>query len=186
MCGQIQGIATAIHPKTGTRVICYCDDCQSFAHYLGRGQDILNQWGGTDIYQLAPSQITITQGQEHLQSLRLRPKGLLRWYAACCQTPLANTVSAAFPLIGLIHGFIPATPERESALGPVMAIAHKQYATSRIPASHLPPLSARRYLVKIMMKMTLWKLSGKGRPSPFFDHSGQPIVAPEIVVKEGE
>ena len=35
-------------------MVCYCDDCQAFLHYLGRA-DLLDALGGTDIVQMAPA-----------------------------------------------------------------------------------------------------------------------------------
>ena len=36
---------------TVNRVVCYCDDCQAFLHYLKRA-DLLDAHGGTDIVQV--------------------------------------------------------------------------------------------------------------------------------------
>ena len=70
-------------------------------------QDVtLDAAGGTRIYQLPPANVQITGGQENLACLRLKEKGLIRWYAKCCNTPIGNTVSKSMPFIGLIHTFI--------------------------------------------------------------------------------
>ena len=79
--------------RTVNRVICYCDDCQAFAHQLGRA-DLLDSNGGTDIVQVAPASPHIRQGQDKIAALRLSPKGLYRWHARCCNTPVGNTLSA--------------------------------------------------------------------------------------------
>ena len=60
-------------PQKVNRVVCYCDDCQAFAHQLGRA-DLLNAQGGTDIVQVAPASLTFVKGQEHIAGVRLTPK----------------------------------------------------------------------------------------------------------------
>lgn len=46
-CGQVRGVAINVSPSTGFRFVCYCKDCQAFAHFLER-KGVLNQAGGTD------------------------------------------------------------------------------------------------------------------------------------------
>src|SRR4051812_39818162 len=53
-CGRVRGTVTRAAPASVNRVICYCDDCQAFAHWLARA-DLLDAHGGTDIVQLAPA-----------------------------------------------------------------------------------------------------------------------------------
>jgi hypothetical protein len=88
-------------PRTVNRVICYCDDCQAFAHQLGRA-DLLDVHGGSDIVQVAPASLKFVQGQGRIAGLRLTPNGLFRWYSRCCNTPLGNTLSPAIPFVGII------------------------------------------------------------------------------------
>ena len=56
-CGEVKGIAHNITPKTGNHIVCMCIDCQTFAHYLGKEEDILDEYGGSHIFQVTPSQI---------------------------------------------------------------------------------------------------------------------------------
>ena len=83
------------------RIVCYCDDCQAFAHQIGRA-DLLDPQGGSDIVQLAPAALSFTQGQHHIVGLRLKPNGLYRWYASCCNTPVGNTLTPRIPFVGLL------------------------------------------------------------------------------------
>jgi len=65
---------------------------------------ILDAQGGTDVVQTRPANLTFTHGQDTLACMRLTPKGLLRWYAACCNTPIGNTVANyRMPFVGLVH-----------------------------------------------------------------------------------
>ena len=86
-CGQTQ---LAVETSGGSRVLCYCKDCQAFARHFGR-TDMLDSYGGSDLYQVQPHQIAFLKGAENLAVLRLTDKGPLRWYAECCGTPMANT-----------------------------------------------------------------------------------------------
>src|SRR5262245_33455876 len=100
-CGEIQGRVKDASPRTVNRVVCYCDDCQAFLHYLGRA-DLLDPHGGTDIVQVAPASLAVHHGTERIAGLRVTPKGLYRWYASCCRTPLGTTVGPAIPFVGIV------------------------------------------------------------------------------------
>src|SRR5437764_10728853 len=99
-CGQVRGRVKNAGPRTVNRVVCYCDDCQAFAHHLGRA-DLLDAHGGSDIVQVAPASLAFHRGAERIVGLRLTPKGLYRWYADCCKTPLGNTLGPAVPFVVL-------------------------------------------------------------------------------------
>jgi len=104
-CGHVRGVAINVSPSTGFRFFCYCKDCQTFAHFLGRA-DVLNPAGGTDIFQMPPARIQLTEGTDALRCLRLSDK-VLRWYTDCCRTPIANTAAdPRFPLAAVIHSFM--------------------------------------------------------------------------------
>ena len=114
-CGSVQGIAENISPTAGNHLICYCEDCQQFAEKLGK-KELLDEHGGSEIFQLPPNKLKITHGKDQLRCLKLTPKGPTRWYADCCKTPVANSFSAGLPMVGLIAPFI--APEADkSALG---------------------------------------------------------------------
>ena len=61
-CGDVRGNVRDVTPYSDMRVVCYCNDCQAFARALGREDAILDTWGGTDILQVIPPRIEITQG----------------------------------------------------------------------------------------------------------------------------
>ncbi|MFK7996710.1 MAG: DUF6151 family protein [Granulosicoccus sp.] len=181
-CGEVRGSATDVTPSSGNRVVCCCSDCQAFAVYLGRDSDTLDDFGGTEIFQISQAQLSIQQGQEKLQCLQLKKKGLIRWYTSCCNTPVGNTINAKMPFVGVIHTFMD-VPDRDSVLGPVRAYVQTQYAKG---APDYPSHSAKFPLgitVRIIRKMLLWKVQGKQKPSVFFGADGRPIVKP-IVVEE--
>ena len=84
-CGEVTGLVTNASPQKVNRVVCYCDDCQAFAHQLGRA-DLLNAQGGSDIVQVAPASLAFMKGQNRIAGVRLTPKGLFRWHTTCCNT----------------------------------------------------------------------------------------------------
>lgn len=65
-CGSVRGLARGVSRKVGIRVVCYCDDCQAFANYLGAGDTILDSHGGTDIFQMSPAALNIMHGLDNL------------------------------------------------------------------------------------------------------------------------
>ena len=101
-CGKLQGQIE--RTKDVNRCVCYCTDCQGFARYLQREDEILDRLGGTSIVQTTQSNITFSEGMENLACIRLTDTGLLRWYTSCCNTPIGNTpADSKISFIGLIH-----------------------------------------------------------------------------------
>jgi hypothetical protein len=101
-CGTLKGEIT--QPDKGVRAVCYCRDCQTYAELLGHPQRVLDPLGGTDVVATQARYIRLTSGTEALACLSLSPKGLLRWYAQCCSTPIANTPrNWKLPYVGLVH-----------------------------------------------------------------------------------
>ena len=172
------------------RVVCYCDDCQSFAHFLGRPDEILDAHGGTDIFQITPARVAITEGAARLSCIRLTPKGLLRWYADCCGTPIGNTLpSHHVPFVGLIHSCIaPATngTSLDVTLGPVRARVHARFAKGDLTGLAVHARAPVPMLVRLAGMLLIARLHGDHKPSPFFDpQTNEPIATPRVL-KEDE
>jgi hypothetical protein len=184
----MRGEARDISPSNGTRVICYCDDCQAFAHFLGQANSVLDEHGGSDIYQTYPSRLRITQGIEQLRCVRLTEKGLCRWYAGCCNTPIANTMnSAKMPFAGVVHSIMDHEGNhisRGQALGPVRAKIYGKCAVGK-PPSDVHVGTPVGLLFKIVGFLLSGWLKKANTPSPFFDSTtGKPIVEANILSKE--
>lgn len=170
-CGALSGVAKDVSPSTGNHIACLCNDCQTYARHLKRGKDVLDEDGGTQIFQLTPAQLKLTRGLENLRCLRLTEKGLLRWYASCCNTPVANTVaSAKVPFAGVPTIFISTGGE---SLGPILGRVNGKDK----------PLPIGLILRSIRIIGSAW-LKGKHKPSPFFDADGKPIVLPYVLSPE--
>ena len=112
-CGSLKGRITAKGAKSGTHVACFCKDCRAAQLYFGQPDPAP---GPVEILQITPEEIKIETGTEHLAVMRLSPKGMLRWYANCCNAPLAATSrTPKFPFAGFIVQRI-ANPQ---SLGPI-------------------------------------------------------------------
>lgn len=183
-CGQIEGTLNAVSPRSGNHMVCYCDDCQAFARYLGGEERWLDQWGGTAIFQLAPASITLHKGQEQIRCVRLKHGGLYRFYSGCCKTPIANTLSRNMPFAGIptaiIHG-----EQKKTALGPIKAYVMGKYAKGVPPTQPHSKFSLKSLLL-VMAFMLKNKLQRRNVPTPFFRDDGKAIIAPDDVPERRE
>lgn len=169
-CGHMRGIAQEVSPDTGLRFICYCKDCQAFAHFLDRA-DILDVSGGTDIFQMPPARVKLSIGTDALRCVTISGK-VLRWYSECCRTPIANTSARpGFPVVGLIHSFMDHQAGgrcREEVLGPPLCGIYQGSAVGPLP-SNAPSSPSVDVFVRRASKLLGWWLRGFGQPTPFFD-----------------
>ena len=188
-CGAVRGVIRDISGNRGNRLVCYCDDCQSFAHFLGRADQVLDSHGGTDIFQMSPARLQITQGAEHLACMRLTAKGLFRWYTDCCKTPIGNTPPTRhLPLVGLIHCCTDLAANgrlRDAVLGPVRARVFGRFAKGdrTAPDAHdRAPVSMFLHLAGFLL---MARLRGDHKRSPFFDaRTGEPIATPRVLSED--
>jgi len=184
-CGAVRGVARGLSSDTGNRCICYCDDCQAFAHFLGRAEEILDSHGGTDIFQMSPARLEITAGRERLASMRLTPKGLIRWYTGCCRTPIGNTAAThQLPFVGLVVFCMERGADDTSlvtALGPVRAGIQARFAMGRPTGSNVYDGAPFSMMLPIMGRLLMARLRGEHKRSPFFNpQTGQPVVTPHV------
>jgi hypothetical protein len=154
-------------PASVNRIVCYCDDCQAYAHWLRRAE-LLDAHGGSDIVQVAPASLRFEHGQEHIRALRLGPKGLYRWHASCCNTPVGNTVVPSIPFVGILAQTLVGGPPRVTeVVGPPRGAVLGKFALGELPAeaTRFNP----RLLLGIAARLLRWRLSGQTWPHPFFD-----------------
>lgn len=175
-CGAVRGRVSEASPQTVNRVICYCDDCQAFAHHLGR-PELLDPHGGSDIVQLAPASLTVLEGRERIVGVRLTPKGLYRWYASCCNTPLGNTVGPAIPFVGVVtEAFQTGRQLPDQLFGRPVGAIKGEYAIGELPpGSKGISLSL---MVRSIAKVLGWRLTGRAWPNPYFDQSTRKPIYP--------
>jgi len=179
-CGEVQGHVKDASPRTVNRIVCYCDDCQAFLHHLGRA-DLLDAHGGTNIVQVAPASLTFERGTERIAGLRLTPKGLYRWYASCCKTPLGNTLSPAIPFVGVVAQ---AFENPDATFGePIGAILGK-FAIGTPPAGSTK--LNLRLLARALRMVIGWRLRGRAWPHPFFDRATRAPSHPLTILSRSE
>ena len=180
-CGAVRGTAIQMNGNIGNRIVCFCGDCQAFARFLGRSSAILDMRGGTDIFQLPLNSIVLTSGLDKVRCMRLSAKGMHRWYADCCKTPIGNTLGAGSPFIGLIRNFMAVGSSPDAVLGPVRGYIHPRFANGELPPEQQKLVNPPAMILRIVGKLLKWKLQGRNRPTPFFNSAGQPLSEPQIL-----
>lgn len=178
-CGVVEGYVAS--PHIAARAVCYCIDCQAFARFLGAPARILNSRSGTDIIATVPRYVHFTAGAEQLRCMRLSDKGLLRWYAACCRTPIGNTPpDSKLSYVGLVRSCLPGSSnEIDDVFGPSRMSLNTASASGQVSPSRFANLKG---LLKIIRNVGGARLSGAFRDNPFFrSGSGEPISIPETL-----
>jgi hypothetical protein len=183
-CGQVEGTVTNASPKASNRVICYCDDCQAFLHYLGRAE-LLDASGGTDIVQVAPSALTFQRGSDRIAGLRLTPKGLYRWYADCCKTPIGNTHGPSLPFVGIVAKVFDAGKSAPDELfgKPIGGVLGK-FAIGDPPEGSVR--MNLRLIARALGNILRWRLTGRAFPHPFFDRDTRAPSRPVTTLSPAE
>ncbi|MBT8152945.1 hypothetical protein KMP13_03385 [Epibacterium ulvae] len=173
-CGTVQGHLSPDGAKVGTHVECYCADCRA-NELLHNQPDPAPE--AVRLLQISPDALTVTQGAEHLCPIRLSPRGILRWHASCCKTPIANSLpNPKLPFAG-VRTAVFADP---STFGKVRVKAF-------IPQPGKQPRTKGAMLMVISMfkRMGAALLSGAWRNTPFFDtDTGKPIAEVKLLSKE--
>ncbi len=173
-CGQLRGIVSPVSARFGTHAICHCRDCRAAALYLRQPDPAPN---GVEIFQTTPDTVDIQSGGQHLGLLRLGPKGLLRWYATCCSSPLFNTFARpGVPFVGIIVDRL----QDRDVLGPLVAhgFVPQPDGTSRHKG-------VATMVWRMLARVIAARLSGRWRQTPFFDiDTGAPVAEATIPGKE--
>jgi len=169
-CGSVKG-ELSIVPKSSFHVHCLCCDCQNFAAYLNNKEEILDEHGGSELFQTYPAYMKISEGQDKLAGIQLTPKGIYRWHTTCCNMPVGNTMtSSKMPFVGISVKLMNFSSEEEKlkTLGPVVMKAFGKYAIGEMPkdAHEKFPIS---FMPKIMGFMAKGMFKKKNAPSPFFN-----------------
>ncbi|MEO0831290.1 MAG: DUF6151 family protein [Pseudomonadota bacterium] len=163
------GAVAAEIPVSGNRLVCYCSSCRGFVEDLNKPER-LDAAGGNDLFQVDPRHVRLFKGTEHLRWMKRSPKGPMRWYAACCNTPMANTLSkralafASFQVADI-------TPAEK--LPDVGARVHLKGALARVEE---PLGSVRPMIFSLLGRTVAGLVTGGYRRNPFFDSSGTPIA----------
>jgi hypothetical protein len=178
-CGAVTGHAEYSHKSDIKRFVCMCGDCQTFPQFLGNPESVLDKNGGTEIIPAFHWQVHLATGSDQLRSVRLSDDGLLRWYTACCRTPVGNSMSNKMPYMGLVATLVDVA-DREREFGPV---------AERLMGSHgigpLPPSTRKTNSIPFMLYVLKFIIKGilsrKGRASIFFLPGGGPTSPPTVL-----
>ncbi|MDP2746694.1 DUF6151 family protein [Pseudomonas sp.] len=175
-CGAVRGELDSI--GVSNRIICYCTDCRAFAHFLGKAPFVLDKQGGTEIVQVAQSYLRFCQGEDLLAAVRLTEKGMLRWYATCCTSPIGNTMaSRKVSFIGLIHTCLD-RQQMDKDFGTKVAVLNTDTALGKPKPTQHGLLGVIARFIWIVAKSCI---SGQYKKSPLFNSSGLPRVSPKTL-----
>jgi hypothetical protein len=176
--GALQG--HVVLSRGAVRAVCYCKDCQAYARFL-RSPGVVDQDGGTEVVASIPKCVHLTGGLEVLACISLRERGLLRWYASCCHTPIANTPrNPKLPYVGVVHSCLESgSPSIEASFGRLRMAVNTGSARRRVRST--PMVTAVR-LPALMLSLLGARLRGAFRSNPFFvPGSSVPIRQPRVL-----
>ncbi|NNC52107.1 MAG: hypothetical protein HKO08_03595 [Erythrobacter sp.] len=175
-CGSVRGVVEHARPDEGDFVVCHCSDCQALPAFLGAADRILDEHGGTALYQSRCARLILREGKEKLTGLHLTEKPTLRWYASCCDTPMFNTyANGRIPYVTTLLANCEAA-DRERLGKP---LGHLFLGDATGDTSGLEPLSIGRLMRRFFMRMVKDYFSGDRRRNPLFDSETlEPITPP--------
>ncbi|GGC65064.1 DUF6151 family protein [Undibacterium terreum] len=174
-CGHLQGV---VSPNAGvTRLLCHCQDCQAYAHALEQAERMLNPQGGTDVVTTLQQHVSFTSGAESLACVSLSDKGMLRWYASCCNTPIANTArDPKLSFVSLVHNCL---DDLDHEFSPKYVAVNTKHAKGKVNASAISGLFAT---ARIISSVVGAQLNGSWKKSPFFRPGTlKPVATPRVL-----
>jgi hypothetical protein len=177
-CAKVRG--ELLDVASASRAVCYCKDCRAWASVLGREADMLDGAGGTTILAAQPSNVRFTDGLDRLACSSFSKRGLLRWYANCCRTPMGNTVrNPKQHFVGLARiALDPAPLPGEN--GPPALRLFTPSATRPVTAT---PVAMAVSLGGILARAAIAVATGRWRRNPYFADVAQatPLRMPQLI-----
>jgi hypothetical protein len=182
-CGAVAGRIALPAPIDGECVVCHCTDCRDFVRLCGKADRMLDPLGGLALFNFRGSRLQIVQGRERMASLHMTDKPVLRWFAACCGTPLFN--SFANNRVPFLDICIPAI-RSPAPLGGLRARERHLFTQNATgDASGLPKTSLLGLILRTAPRLLKEILSGARRRNPLFDAvTHAPIAPPRRVAPE--
>jgi hypothetical protein len=174
-CGTVRG---EVEPGgTSNRIVCYCTDCRAFARFVG-AEGVLDAQGGTEIIQVAQSRLSFSHGLDRLAAVRLSGRGMVRWYSACCKTPIGNTMAdPKMAFVGLIHVVLDRA-RLDHDFGARIARVSTSTALGDAKPRQAGLLGV---LVRFGRLVVSERWSGRAGRSPLFTDAGVPRVAAQVL-----
>jgi len=180
-CGTVRGeLAVTGSANHG---VCYCQDCRTYAFVLSSHGDFLDSLGGTEVIATLPEHVRFVAGGERLACLSLSPRGALRWYASCCNTPIANTPrDFRIPYTGVVRACLEDDHASfDEAFGPVRMRVNTGSVKGRVSTM---PVSTFFAILKFFSWLIPARLNGSYRRTPFFDAAGNPVTTVKVISLE--
>lgn len=179
-CGKFKAELEHFPANSPGRLVCYCDDCQTYLERLQR-EDLLDPYGGTQVIPVYPNDFKIQRGQEYLQCNILEQKGLHRWSTTCCNSPVANT-KAKFPWVGIPYqAYTNVQPEILEILGPIRSRILGKFKRSEPPFKISDSLTFKDILVVLPFVIKGFWLK-KFNQSPFFKEDQTTPIQPAQIL----
>jgi hypothetical protein len=138
---------------------------------------------------MSQGRVAFKTGAEHLACIRLTPKGLVRWYASCCNTPIGNTMATrALPFVGMVTTCLEDSRENplSTRLGPVDASVYRKFAKGDPAALPRDRIALPLVFLRAAALLVKWKLRGDSSLSPFFDPNSKEVMASPRVLSSAE
>jgi len=181
-CGTLQG--HLIPSTSAIRAVCYCNDCQAYARFLST-PGVLDKNGGTEVVASLPKHVRFTGGLEALACLSLSDRGLLRWYAKCCNTPVANTPrNINVPYVGLIRSCLGSRSAAiEDSFGPLRIAVNTKTARNPVRST---PIASTAGVLGLMSSALVDRISGMYKNNPFFERGTHKPIRPVRVLSKDE
>ncbi len=178
-CGKLRGQLK--HAEKATHLLCYCKDCQAFAHFLGKADIMLDAQGGSDVVVAHPQDIAITAGADAIACMSLSASGMLRWYAGCCNTPIGNTSrSNKMAFMGMSAAFFTDRATLERDVGPVRMRSFTECARTPVAASGIG--ASLPLMIGFGVKLLRARVNGSYRRNPFFKGgTSEPVAVPTVL-----
>lgn len=119
-----------------------------------------------------------------LACMSLTERGMLRWYASCCNTPIGNTQrDFRLPFVGLVHTRLE-DPSRtlDSVFGPVRMRLNTRHAKGRVKTMPVSMAKSKsKSMFRFMGSVLRARLDGSYKRSPFFaPDRGTPVAIPKV------
>ncbi len=142
--------------------------------------------GGIEFVATQAQHLSFSGGTQHLACVSLSEKGLLRWYARCCNTPIGNTVrNWKFPYVGLIHTCLKADPAAyERAFPRLRMRVNTGSATTEAPTGMA--FNTITALMGFVPRVMLSGFTGAYKQTPFFSAPAGSPIAEVAVLSEAQ
>jgi len=172
-CGGVRG--ELLHSERALRGICHCKDCRAYSNHLGTSARTHDAHGGATFIATQAKHVRLCEGTQHLACLSLSERGLLRWYATCCTTPIASSLrNWKVPYVSLVHTCLTSDPAAfERAFPRLQMRVNTGSATQTPPALVLKTFAS---LAKFIPAVGASGLTGAYKPNPFLTSEGEPVA----------